>query len=655
MPSFLPTSTYFPSLLAAVSLVASVSSARAAEELDVNDLRDLSIEELLTIEVTSVTLKEARQIDSPAAISVLSHDDIQRSGATSLAEALRLVPGLHVAAVNSSQHAISARGFSSVFSNKMLVLVDGRAVYTPLFAGVFWDLQQQMLDDLDRVEVIRGPGGAIWGANAMNGVINVVSQSADKTQGLYSYLGGGNIHQAMGGVRYGGTIGEDLYYRVFASYNRTDDYLLASGAGAGDAWQSTQGGFRFDYLPSSDIHATWQGDATFLDLYDGTSSAYNVNTLARWKKTFSKRSSFEVQTYYDRTARDEAMRASSVTDTLDIRFQHQFGLGDSHSITWGGGYRWVHSTLAQITPRLALRRDKLDLNLLSLFLQDEWVVVPDLLTLVGGAKLEHNDYTGFEVQPSLRAVSKPGKGQTLWASVSRAVRTPSAVEGQGIFAIPNGPPFAAPGGPYIPTVVGTGEPGAEVLWAYELGYRAQPHKLLSFDLAAFYNRYTDLSGIGGVSRFRPAVPVGTAEIPFKNLMSAETYGGELSVTAAPSKRWRVTTNYSLIFANFHGPVASNPEGLERNIPTHQASIRSSHDLTDNLRFDVQLRFVDQIDQVRAYLTADVQLLYRVNDRLDLSIVAQNLLQDQHLEQSPQLLTTTTEVPRGVYGKVTWRF
>lgn len=655
MPSFLPTPTYFPALLAAVAMVASMAAALAAEELDVNDLRDLSIEELLNIEVTSVTLKEARQIDSPAAISVLSNDDIQRSGATSLAEALRLVPGLHVAAVNSSQHAISARGFGSVFSNKMLVLVDGRAVYTPLFAGVFWDLQQQMLDDLDRVEVIRGPGGAIWGANAMNGVINVVSQSADQTQGLHSYLGGGNVHQAMGGVRYGGTIGEDLYYRVFASYNRTDDYLQASGAGAGDAWQSTQGGFRFDYLPSSDIHATWQGDATFLDLYDGTSSASNVNTLARWTKTFSKRSNFEVQTYYDRTARDEAQRASSVMDIFDIRFQHQFGLGRSHSITWGGGYRWMHSTLSQITPRLVVRREKLDLNLFSFFVQDEWVVVPDLLTLVGGAKLEHNDYTGIEVQPSLRAVSKPGKGQTLWASVSRAVRTPSAVEGQGIFAIPNGPPFAAPGGPYVPTVVGTGEPGAEVLWAYEMGYRIQPQKQLSIDLAAFYNRYTDLSGVGGFSRFTPGVPVGTAEMPFKNVMSAETYGGELSVTAAPTKRWRVTTNYSLMFANFHGPVASDPEGQERNIPTHQASIRSSHDLTDKLSFDVQLRYVDQIDQVPAYFTADLRLLYRVNDRLDLSIVAQNLLQDQHLEQSQQILTVTTEVPRGVYGKVTWRF
>ncbi len=650
-----PKSACLRTFLAVLTLAGTAAVTQAAEELDVHDLRDLSIEELLNIEVTSVTLKEARQIDSPAAVAVLSNDDIQRSGATSLAEALRLVPGLHVAAVNSSQHAISARGFSTVFSNKMLVLVDGRAVYTPLFAGVFWDLQQQMLDDLDRVEVIRGPGGAIWGANAMNGVINVVSQGADKTQGLHSYLGGGNVRQAMGGVRYGGTIGEDLYYRVFASYNRTDDYALPSGAGAGDAWQSMQGGFRFDYLPASDIQATWQGDATFLDLYDGTSSAYNVNTLARWKKTFSKRSNFEVQAYYDRTARDEAQRAASVTDTFDIRFQNQFGLGKSHSILWGAGYRWSHSALAQISPQLAVRRDSLELHLFSFFVQDEWVVVPDLLTLVGGAKLEHNDYTGFEVQPSLRAVSKPGKGQTLWASVSRAVRTPSAVEGQGIFAIPNGAPFAGPGGLYVPTVVGTGEPAAEVLWAYELGYRIQPQKKLSIDLAAFYNHYTDLSGIGGVSRLIPGVPAGTAEVPFSNVMSADTYGGELAVTAAPTKRWRVTTNYSLMFASFQGLAASDPEGMERNIPTHQASIRSSHDLTDKLSFDVQLRYVDQIEQVPAYFTADLRLLYRVNDRLDISVVAQNLLQDQHLEQSQQILTVTTEVPRGVYGKVTWRF
>lgn len=650
-PSWAPLST----LVVAASMAVSAPFTPAAEEFDVNDLRELSIEELLNIEVTSVTLKEARQIDSPAAVSVLSNEDIQRSGATSLADALRLVPGLHVAAVNSSQHAISARGFSSVFANKMLVLVDGRAVYSPLFAGVYWDLQQQMLDDLDRVEVIRGPGGAIWGANAMNGVINVVSQTADKTQGFHSYLGGGNVHQAMGGVRYGGTLGEDLYYRVFSSYTETADYLTATGTPAQDRWQSWHGGFRLDYLPASDIQATWQGDATVLDLYDGTSSAYNVNTLARVKKTFSKTSSLEFQTYYDRTGRDEALRGNSVTDTFDLRLQHQFALGSAHSVLWGTGFRHMHNTLEQNTPALTVRNGTLDLNLFSLFVQDEWAVVPDKVTVVGGAKLEHNDYTGFEVQPSLRAVWKPAETQTFWASASRAVRTPSAVEGKDVFAIPYGAPFPGPGGLYTPTVVGNGNPEAEVLWAYELGYRVQPHKKLSIDTAAFYNHYSSLLGIDGVTRLVPGVPTGTAEIPFSNLLSAETYGGEMTVTAAPAKGWRLTANYSLVLANFHGPPGSNPEQAERNTPTHQASIRSSHDLTDHLSFDVQLRYVDQIDLVPAYLTADFRLLYRINDSLDLSVVAQNLLQDQHAEQAAQVLTAASEVPRGVYGKLTWRF
>lgn len=618
-------------------------------------LADLSIEQLLNESVTSVTKTETRQVDSPAAISVLSNDDLNRSGATTLADALRLVPGMNVGAVNSSQYAVSARGFSNVFANKMLVLVDGRAVYNPLFAGTFWDMQQPMLEDLDRIEVIRGPGAAVWGANAMNGVINVVSRSARETQGGYAYMGGGNVHQTMSGGRYGGMIGDDIYYRVFASQQSNDDYLLPNGRSAHDRWQSWHGGFRIDQYADSDTRLTWQADATVLDLDDGASDAYNFNTLGRWTRQLSGRSSIELQAYYDRVHRDEAARARISNDTFDVTAQHGFGLGVTHDITWGLGYRLITNSVEQNNAVVGVRMSDFNLNLFSLFVQDEWRVVPDKLTVTTGVRLEHNDYTGFELQPSLRLMFKPTDQQTFWAAVSRAVRTPSALEGLDLFAVSVGPPFAAPGGPYVPTVVGNDEVAAEVLWAYEMGYRVQPHKRVSVDAAAFYNHYTNLIDVQGFSRFIPGAPVGIAELPFANTLSAETYGGEMSVTVVPKDTWRLSAGYSLLLANFNGPAGADLEGHEKAVPTHQVVLRCSHDFSKQASLDMQIRYVDQIQTVPSYITADVRLLYRLTDRLELSLVGQNLFASQQQEQAVLPVTATAQVPRGIYGKITWRF
>jgi iron complex outermembrane receptor protein len=632
------------------------SSSFGQEQGIAESLADLSIEQLLNESVSSVTKSVTRQVDSPAAISVLSNDDLRRSGATTLGDALRLVPGLNVGAVNSSQFAVSARGFNSVFANKMLVLRDGRALYSPIFSGVFWDLQQPMLEDLDSIEVIRGPGAAIWGANAMNGVINVVSRSARETQGGYTYLGGGDVRQVMAGGRYGGMIGDDIYYRVFASYQSNEDYLLPGGQSARDGWQSWHGGFRIDQYADADSHLTWQADATVLDLDEGASDAYNFNTLGRWTRQLAGPSSIELQAYYDRTFRNEAQRARTVADTFDLTAQHRFGLGLQHDITWGLGYRFVAGSVAQTASSVTVRKSDFNLSLFSLFVQDEWRMVPDKLTVTTGAKLERNDYTGFEFQPSLRAVFKPTEKQTFWAAVSRAVRTPSELEGGDLFGITYGAPFPGPGGgAYVPTIVGNADPEAEVLWAYEMGYRVQPHKNVSVDAAAFYNHYTDLLGVGGISRFIPGAPVGIAELPFANLLTADTYGGEVSVTVTPTDAWRLTAAYSLLLADFHGPAEADPEGQERKIPTQQVVLRSSYDFSKRASLDLQVRYVDQIESVPAYVTADMRLLYRLTDRLDISLVGQNLFGDQHLEQAGQPVTTTTAVPRGVYGKITWRF
>lgn len=636
-------------------LTASSAFSAGQEQGIARSLGDLTIEDLLNESVSSVTKSTTRQVDAPAAISVLSNDDIQRSGATSLADALRLVPGMDVGTVNSSQYAVSARGFNSIFANKMLVLRDGRAVYNPIFSGVFWDLQQPMLEDLDRVEVIRGPGGAIWGANAMNGVINILSRSARDTQGGYAYAGGGNIHESMAGGRFGGTIGDDVYYRVFASYQANGDYPLANGRSAQDAWQAWHGGFRIDQYVDLDTHFTWQADATVLDLGGGASYAYNVNTLGRWSRQLSDRSSVEFQAYYDRTHRDEMQRARVNSDTFDVTALHRFGLGAEQDITWGLGYRFIHNSAEQKRRAVMVRKSGSDLSLYSFFVEDEWRAVPDKLSFTAGVKVEHNDYTGIEIQPSLRALFKPTPKQTFWAAVSRAVRTPSETEGGDLFGIAYGAPIAGPGGVYVPTIVGNGNPDSEVLWAYEMGYRVQPHKNVSVDAAAFYNHYTDLIGVRGFSRFIPGVPAGVAELPFTNFFTADTYGGEVLVTVTPSRSWRLTASYSLIEADFHGPAGSNAPALERAIPNQQVLLRSSYDLSKRASVDVQVRCVDQIQSVPGYVTADVRLLYRVTDRLDVSIVGQNLFSGQHLEQAAQPVTTTSAVPRGVYGKMTWRF
>jgi iron complex outermembrane receptor protein len=615
----------------------------------VRNLADLSIEELLNESVTSVSKKEQRLGDAAAAISVLSNDDLRRSGATTFMEALRLVPGVNVSQVNSSEWAISARGFNSVFSNKLLVLIDGRAVYDPLFAGVFWDVQQVMPDDLDRIEVIRGPGATVWGANAVNGVINVVSRSARDTQGGLLYGGGDNQHGLLSGMRYGGQSGPSTYYRAFVSYRTDPDFPLAGGAPAGDGWAGRRGGFRVDHYGAADTRLTWQADATGVKLENNATRAYNFNTLGRWTRQLSGRSSIEIQAYYDRISRHESARAITRSSTFDLSIEETLGIGPRHNVIWGGGYRHIETRLAPTTPFIQVRRDHSRQQLFSAFLQDEFHFVPDRLTLSAGGKLEHNDYTGWEFQPSIRAVFKPTAKSTVWAAVSRAVRTPNLIEGKDVIGYTAGAPFPGPdGGVYLPTIVGNARPASEVLRAYEVGYRIQASRHLSVDLAFFYNDYGKMIGVGDdVGRLVPGAPLGIAETPLTNLFHGETHGAEASITVSPVNHWRLTASYTRL--------ATRLPGLTVTDPKHQGSLRSSYDLTRRTSLDVQLRHVSALPSVAAYTTADVRLAYRWTDRLELSLVGQNLFDPQHPEAEPQYVTVTAEVPRKLSGRITWRF
>ncbi|MEY2428937.1 MAG: iron complex outerrane recepter protein [Verrucomicrobiota bacterium] len=616
---------------------------------------DLSLEDLVNIKVTSVSRKEEKLNDAAAAIFVLSNDDLRRSGATTVADALRLVPGLQVAAIDSGNWAISARGFNSQFANKLLVMIDGRTVYSPLFSGVYWDAQQVFFDDVDRIEVIRGPGATVWGANAVNGVINILSKSARDTQGALIYGGGGDVHLALGGARYGGKIGEDTWYRIYGSYQLNDDFRQSNGRSANDSWDLVKGGFRVDHYTRNDGQFTWQGDVYAGNLADRTGDLYGFNTLGRWKQSTSERSSYEVQAFFDETHRNDALADISLS-TADLTFQHTLGLGARNDIIWGLGYRFTDTRLHRAnSPAVTILDDNVSLNLFSAFIQDEFKIVPDRLTFTLGTKIEHNDFTGIEVQPSVRLMYKPAENQTVWAAVSRAVRTPSESEGKELITFAEGAPIVGPGGGlYVPTFTGNTRIQSEVLLAYELGYRIQPNHRLSVDLTAFYNDYSRLAGSqpGG---FVPGAPVGIMEIEPANTLRGQSYGGEAVVTFAPMDSWRLSASYSFLRLDVQGTPSTTVRSLELNAPTHQVVLRSSYDFARHFSLDAQLRYVDNVEKVSAYVTADVRLSYRPTANLELSLVGQNLLDDRHPEQASPIGMPTAEVPRGFYGRITWRF
>lgn len=639
----------FPSSLAGLLLVAGGSGLAPAGSSSTNSVADLSLEDLVNIKVTSVSKKEEKLNDAAAAIFVLSNDDLRRSGATTIADALRVVPGLQVAAIGASDWAVSARGFNSQFANKMLVMIDGRTVYSPLFSGVYWDVQQVFLDDVERIEVIRGPGATVWGANAVNGVISIMSKSARDTPGGLVYGGGGDVHLALGGARYGGKINDDTYYRVYGNYQLNDDFQQANGQSAHDRWDLVKSGFRIDHYPGTDGQLTWQGDVYTGNLADRTGDLHGINTLGRWTQPLGERSSYEVQAYLDHVYRNDALAESSV-DTADLTFQHTFGLGERNDVIWGLGYRFASARLDQAnSPTVTIGDDETLLNLFSAFIQDEFQIIPDKLSFTLGTKIEHNDFTGVEVQPSARLAFKPTEKQTLWAAVSRAVRTPSGTEGKNIITFDLG----APGSDPMPRLIGNPDLKSEVLWAYELGYRIQPHHRVSVDVATFYNDYRHLVG-QQFAAFIPGTP-NILAIESANILRGESYGGEAVVTVTVTDSWRWSASYSLLLLNVEGTSFGGTAGLELNAPTHQAVLRSSYDFTQHVSLDTQLRYVDNVQAVAAYVTADARLAYRPTTNLELALVGQNLLDASHPEQASTIGAPTLEVPRGFYGRITWRF
>lgn len=645
-------------------------SARAE---DTTNILSLSLPELMAKSIMRVDEPVSKV---PAAISIVTQDDIRRSGAMNIPEALRLVPGMDVAQVDSAQWAVSARGFNDVFANKLLVMQDGRSIYTPLFSGVFWDVEGTMMEDIDRIEVVRGPGATLWGANAVNGVINIVTKSAQETQGLLMTGGGGTQDRGFGGVRYGDKIGEDAAFRVYATYFDHAETVFPSGEESNTALDLWRSGFRTDWdVLGRDVNTiTFQGDVygghlnqdytvypssppTVPVLAHNEAGLFGGNVLGRWTHTFSDENEFKLQLYYDRTERD-ALTFDERRDTFDIDFQHNFSPFERNKFVWGLGYH-VTSDHEISTPTLSFNPLSRTVNLFSAFAQDEIALVKNeadetQLALTLGSKLERNDYTGFEVEPSARLLWSPVDSQTVWVSVSRAVRTPSRVEDDVILTQPT--PF----GPA--TVYGDRRFESENLLAYEAGYRTRPNERFSFDLASFFNVYDHLRTIefGPSDTQPPSAGTAIAMHP-ENKLHGQTWGVELSSTAKLTDWWRLQPAYTFLEMRLEKASTSTDTtaiGDEHRSPQNQFSIRSSMDLPHDVELDVIGRYVSALTaiSVPAYFTADVRLGWQINKHWEVAVVGQNLVESQHAEFRPSFIgTPDQEIPRSVYGKVTWRF
>jgi iron complex outermembrane recepter protein len=639
------------------------------------DLSEISLEDLMNVEVTSVSKKEQKLSQTAAAIHVITQEDIRRSGLTSIPELLRMVPGLHVARIDSNKWAISARGFNSRFANKMLVLIDGRSVYTPLFSGVYWDIQDVMLEDVERIEVIRGPGATLWGANAVNGVVNIITKRAEDTQGGLVAGGLGNEEKGFGGVRYGGKIGANAHYRVYGKHFNRSESVDSRGNPEADSWNSSRGGTRFDMNLSPQDSLTVQGDFyrgrmnqttrpyVFFPPYSQEVTSQTPvsggNVLTRWNHSISKQSNLSFQMYYDRTNRDDII-VKEQRDTVDFDFQHQVALGRRHDFIWGGGYRLTSDDLsnrAMVSLNPSSRRD----GLFSSFAQDEIKLVPEQLSLTVGSKFEHNNYTGFEIQPNARLLWFARPRHTLWTAISRAVRTPSRAEHDSRVVSSISP---GPGGlPIVATALGNRNFLSESLRAHEVGYRWEAQSRLSLDVATFFNVYNNIQSF---ERGDPAlVREGSLvylQVPvrFDNKVIGETFGLEAMANWQLSTRWRVSAGYTWLKAQFHrrpGSTDTVTSQAEDESPRHQFQVHSHLKLWDRLELDNSFYRSGAIrtSTIPGSNRLDARLGWRFTESLDLSLGGQNLLDPRHPEAGRLFWERTTEMKRAAYLKFTWRF
>ena len=658
-------------LLLLACVAPAVPGPLRAQEPDVaqQDLADLDIEQLGRGRITSASRRPELASRAAAALFVITREDIRRSGAGSLPEALRLAPGLQVARVTARDWSITARGFAEQSPNKLLVLVDGRAVYSPLFAGVFWDVQDVVLEDVDRIEVILGPGATLWGSNAVNGVINVITRPATDTRSRLLALRAGTAQHVMATGRWGTALGAGGALRVYGRYLDREPSRLGDGSEAEDDWRQGQGGFRLDLDAAARDHLTFQGDLyggsggqvvrravlgpPFAEVVEDELKADGANLIARWSRRLGERSELQVQAYYDRSIRKVPSSFGRIAvDIADVELQHRVPLGDRHDFVWGAGYRLNHDTISGVFPTRLVPGARTT-HLATAFAQDEIELAPRRWYLTLGTKLEHNSYSGLEAQPNARLLWLPSAAHTLWSAVSRAVRIPSRLDTDLSFVaqvLPTDPRI-------IVRFQGNEDFRAEELVSWEAGYRAQLRPSLSVDASVYYAWYDRLRS----TRTLAPLPEGgdvVQPVSIGNDGLGEAYGGTIAVHWYPSRRLKLQASYTLL--EMHVRLQDDaPAGSAANVntgfnPEHQATLRSSLALPHELELDLAFRYVGELPSPRVpdYLEADARLGWSVRPGLTLAVVGRDLLSDRHPEFSslPQ-----REIERRGEIQLEWRF
>ena len=641
-----------------------------------SDLTERSLEDLMNIKVTSVSKTEQTLSRTASAVFVMTAEEIQRSGATNIPDLLRMVPGIDVAQINANTWAVSARGLNGRFSNELLVTVDGRNVYTPTFGGVFWDVLGLPLEDIERIEVIRGPGGTVWGANAVNGFINIITKKAGETHGGVAIAGAGNLDQGFGTVQYGASLGKKTDFRVYTKYFNQDHLPGLTTASGNDGWHLLRGGFRMDSALSSKDALTVEGNIYTGKEWNPTSflpsitlSAQDVNEpvslfgadlQSTWRHSYSEHSETALQVSFDRYKRNDALGEQRNTIALDL--QHRLAWSSRQDIVWGIGYRYTDSdSHGNLT--ISLNPADFNMQLFSSFVQDEVAVIPNKLYVTAGTELEHNRYSGFNWMPSGRISWTPARRHMFWAAVSEAVHTPSELDTSSRTDFGG---FVGPGGVLVlAALVGNPHFQDERLTAWELGYRTTPSSRVSIDLAFYHHDYRDQQTTEPATPFfetTPAPPHVVLPVTFRNLMSGEATGFEVASNWKVSDRWTLSPAYAFEQIHMHLDPTSQDTGsvlnAEGSSPANGAQLRSHVDLVSNVAWDTSVYFVDRLrsGKVPSYTRAETGLTWRWTEYLSCSVVGQNLLQDRHLEFVDSTGSVRSSlVKRSAYVKITWQF
>jgi iron complex outermembrane recepter protein len=602
-------------------------------------LKRLSLEQLLQMQISTLSRFPQPAFEAPAATAILTTEEIRQSPAMTIPDVIRLAGQVQASQVNAHDWAIGIRGFNTSLTNKLLVLIDGRTVYTPLYAGVWWDAQNTFLPDIDQVEIVRGPGGILWGANAVNGVINIVTKRATDpaAQGLSLYGGGGSTLQAFGGIRYGAPIGRTAGYRVYVKHHQIDDSRTETGADARDAWRFTQGGFRTDWQVSPRHTLTLQGDAYGGMLGQPSSSDITTggaNVLGRWEWDRLDDGSLQLQAYYDYTRRAVPASFTERLGTASVDLQYRISLGDVQTVNAGLGYR-IHADHVERLASVAFLPEELTFDVPSGFIQDEIAIIPDRLKLTLGSKFEHNDFSGFEYQPSARVGYVISDWQFAWAAVSRAVRAPSRIDRD--FFI------------FTPTDTLAGGPGflSEKLISWEGGYRMRIGERTTAGLAVFYNTYDDLRTL------EPGEPYVIA-----NGLEARTAGGEITAVVEPTSGLMLKGGWTYLWKEVTLKPWSrdvNRGSGEGNDAAHRLFLNTRFHLFQNLELDAHVRFSSALPndnaRIPAYAELDLRAAWRIPAGVEIAICGQNLLHDRHVEFGAP--ASRRSVERGVFGMVSW--